>query len=117
MSSEFRHRASLAFNFVLAVTVVVLALLGSEPAPAPSAIEVSPGIMTNETLVFTKHPKLPKFPRYTDIASASDRRRWVIDQLRAMGVPNDVLALVARVDRDAQWDSRFEGRRIPITRR
>ena len=70
--------------------------------PAPSAIEVSRGKttnqashgkMTNETPVLTNQPKLPQ---YGDIESASDRRRAIIDQLRAMGVPNDVLALVAR---------------------
>lgn len=32
----------------------------------------------------------------------------MVDQLRAMGVPNDVLALVARVDFEVQWDSRFD---------
>jgi hypothetical protein len=108
MSSEFRRQASLVLNVVLAVTVVVLALHKLNRASAPSAVEASPGKMTNETPVFTKQPKLPKLPRYTDMASASDRRRWMVDQLRAMGVPNDVLALVAQVDREVEWDSRFE---------
>jgi hypothetical protein len=114
MSSELRHQASLALNFVLAVTVVGLALYKLARASAPSAIEAGPGKttneisprkMANETPVFTQQPKLP---RYADIESASDRRRAIIDQLRAMGVPNDVLALVAREDFEVQWDSRFE---------
>lgn len=45
---------------------------------------------------------------YADIKSPSGRRRSVIDQLRAMGVPNDLLALVARVDFEAGWESRFK---------
>jgi len=105
MSREFRNQASLVLNVVLAVTVVVLVLHKSERAPAPSAREVSPGKMTNETPVFTNQPKLP---RYTDIASASDRRRWLIDQLRAAGVPNNVLARVVLSDLDEGWQSRFE---------
>ncbi|MGA2853078.1 MAG: hypothetical protein ABSE90_02945, partial [Verrucomicrobiota bacterium] len=114
MSSEFSHQASLVLNFVLAVTVVGLALHKLAHASAPSAIEAGPGITTNEVSpgkvaneapVFTKQPKLP---RYADIKSASDRRGWIVDQLRAMGVPNDVLALVALEDFEAQWDSRFE---------
>jgi hypothetical protein len=109
MSREFRHQASLVLNVVLAVTVVVLALHKSERAPAPSAREVRPERMTNETMtnetpVFTKQPKLPQ---YTDIASASDRRRWLVDQLRAAGVPNNVLGRVALSDLDEGWDKRF----------
>ncbi len=110
MSSEFRHQTSVVLNVVLAVTVVVLALHKLNHTSA--AIEVSPGKMTNETRVSTKHPKAPpmqpKLPQYMDIASAADRRRLIVDQLRAMGAPNDVLALVARVDREVQWESRFE---------
>ncbi len=105
MSREFRHLVSLVLNVVLAVTVVVLVLHKSERATAPSAREVSPEKMTNETPVFTDQPKSPQ---YTDIASASDRRRWLIDQLRAAGVPNNVLARVALSDLDEGWDKRFE---------
>jgi hypothetical protein len=112
MSSEFRHQVSLALNVVLAVTIVVLALHNLGRASAPSEIspgkmtnEVNPAKMTNETPAFTEKSKLPRF---ADFASASDRRRWMVDRLRAMGVPNDVLALVARVDFEVQWDSRFK---------
>ena len=105
MSSEFRHQASLVLNVVLAVTVVVLAMHKSERVPAPSAGEVRPGKMTNETPAFIKQSKLP---RYTDIASASDRRRWIVDQLRAAGVPNDVLARFVKSDLEASWEDRFK---------
>ena len=99
MSSEFRHRASFVLNVVLAVAAVVLALHRSEPAPAASAIEVNPA----ETPVFTQQPQLP---RYTETASASDQRRWLIDQLRAMGVPNDILARIVLKDLDQRWNKR-----------
>jgi hypothetical protein len=113
MSSEFRYRASLALNVVLAVTVVVSVLRKSErsSAPSPSAPEISPGKevstgeIANETRVFTN---LPKVPRYTDIASASDRRRWIVGQLRAAGVPNKILARVVLSDLEEHWERRFE---------
>jgi hypothetical protein len=91
MSSKFRHRASLVLNVVLAVTAVALVLHRPKPAPVASIK------MTNETPVFTHEPKLPQYP---DVASASDQRRWLVDQLRAMGVPNKVLARVVLADLD-----------------
>ncbi len=105
MSREFRNRVSLVLNVVLAVTVVVLARHKSERAPAPSAREVGPGQMTNAAAVFTNQTKLA---RYTDMASASDRRRWIIDQLRAAGVPNNVLARVVLSDLEDGWQKRLE---------
>jgi hypothetical protein len=111
MSSEFSRRTPLALNIVLAATVVALAVHKLNRSPAP--LEVEPGeitnefnhgIVTNEMAVFTEPPKLP---RYADFASATDRRLWLVDPLRAMGVPNDMLALVARQDFEVQWDSRF----------
>src|SRR5687767_3489483 len=114
MSSEFRHRALLVLNVVLAVTVAALTVGKLDRASAPPTIEVSPVKMTNEvrkektadeTPVFTQEPKLPQ---YADIKSASDRRRLIIDQLRAMGVPNEILGRVARVDFEVEWDSRFQ---------
>jgi hypothetical protein len=101
MSSEFRHQVSLVLNFVLAVTAMVLALPRSNPTPA------APVKMTNESPVFTKLPELPpKLPQYPSVASASDQRRWLIDQLRAMGVPNNILARVVMKDLDKGWNKR-----------
>jgi hypothetical protein len=103
MSGEFRHHASLVLNVVLAVTVVVLALRKSERAP--SAREVNPETLTNKTPAFSNQPKSPQDTNFT---SASDRRRRIIDQLRAAGIPNDVLARIAMADLDEGWDRRFE---------
>ena len=104
MSSTFRHQISVVLNVVLAITVVVLAVYKLNFASA----EVSPGKITKETRIFPKQPKAPKVLQHPDIASAADRRRSIIDQLRAMGASNEVLALVARMDREVEWDSRFE---------
>jgi hypothetical protein len=100
-----RQQVSLALNAVLAVTVVVLVLNKSERAPAPSAPEVTAGTKMNETPVFTNEPKLAQ---YADIASASERRRWLVDQLRAAGVPNNVLARTVLSELEEDWQTRFE---------
>jgi hypothetical protein len=105
MSREFRFQASLLLNVVLAVTVVVLVLRKSEPSSAPSASEAGPGTMTNETPVLANRPKLPPYPRQ---ASASDQRRWLVDQLREAGVPNSVLGRFVLADLDEGWQKRFE---------
>jgi hypothetical protein len=101
MSSEFRHRASLALNVVLSVAAVVLVLHRSDPTPMESLN------LTNETPVETPVlTKPPKGPRYPEAVSASDQRRWLIDQLRAMGVPNKVLAQIVLEDLDWGWNKR-----------
>src|ERR1041385_9568181 len=109
MSREFPHRASLALNLLLAVTIVALVLGKSPRAPAPSA-DVNPAKspnelpVTRETPIITAQPKLLQYP---DNGSASDRRRWV-EQLRAAGVPNKILARVVLADLDDDWDRRIE---------
>src|SRR5436190_397627 len=114
MSRVFCRRASLVLNAVLAVTVAVLILHELNGASTPSPIQVSPGKMVGEvspgktTRDLSMDTEPLDLPRYADIKSASDRRRAIIDQLRAIGVPNDILARVAQVDFEEQWDSRFE---------
>jgi hypothetical protein len=109
MSREFRHQASLVLNVILLVTVVSLVLRKPERPVASNGSEISSGITTNETAltsrarVSSSRPKLP----YTDIASVSDRRQW-IDELRAAGVPNKILAQVVLADFEEQWNKRVE---------
>ena len=116
MSSNLRDRAPALLCVFLALTVTVLAL--HQSVRRPSALRsTEPG--TNATANATESgpalrpaPALAaSLPRYSGIASASERRRWLVDQLRAMGVPNDVLALVALEDFEVEWDRRFEGSR------
>ncbi len=97
MSSEFRHRLSLGLNVLLAMTAAVLAMSKSKSTPAASAIEVT--AVTDEAPVMRE----PNRPQSTDAASASDKRRWLVDQLRAMGVPNEILARVVQEDLYAGW--------------
>jgi hypothetical protein len=99
MSSDFRYRASLVLSVILAVTAVVLALHRSEPAPAPVISDI-PAATTNEKPL-TKRSKSPGYP---GAVSASDQRRWLVDQLRAMGVPNKVLSRVVLDDLDWKWN-------------
>jgi hypothetical protein len=100
MSNEFRHRASLVLNVVLAVAAVVLVLHKSKPAPAAPPIEISP-----ETTAKATPPPEWKAPLYSEAASPSEKRRWLVDQLRTMGVPNKVLARIVLADLDKQWTS------------
>lgn len=104
MSRKFQ--ASLGLNVVLAGAVVALAVHKSQPAPALSAGEFAAEKVTAETSqVATSQPKSPQ---YAESASAPDRRRWLVDQLRAAGVPNNVLARVVQSDLEEQWQQRFE---------
>lgn len=48
----------------------------------------------------------PAAARFPDAASASDQRRWVVDQLRLMGVPNRVLGRIVLDDLDWAWNKR-----------
>jgi hypothetical protein len=110
MSREFRHQTSLVLNVLLAVIVVALVLHISRRIPPPSDREVNPE-KTNDTLPKTEtsaSTSQSKSPQYSDIASTPDRRRWLVDQLRAAGVPNDVLARVVLSDLESGWQMRFE---------
>ena len=99
MSSEFRHRASLGLNVVLPLIAMVLVFYRSEPA---GASKVSPQ-RPDDTPARVRQPQSPHYP---SMASASDQRRWLVDQLRAMGVPNRVLARIVLADLDWAWNKR-----------
>lgn len=114
MSRAFLRQISLILNGVLVVTVAVLTLHRLEHMPAlrPAGVNLpkrtdrlEPVKTANKASVISK---APQSQQYTDFTSASDRRRWMIDRLRAMGVPNDTLALIARMDLEVQWDGRFQ---------
>jgi len=112
MSSEFRHQASLLLNVFLVIAVGLLAVHKLARASAPPPVQAVHETTIKEVSL-RKTPNAPPLvnqpltPRYANIASALERRRWIIDQLRAIGVPDDTLALVARVDFDVEWEGRF----------
>ena len=113
MSGEFCHRLSLALNAVLAITVGGLALHRTARGSVPATIAAGPGTTNGvrwrqaaaENPVIAPQPALAQ---YSEFPNELDRRRWIIDELRKMGVPNDALALVARADFEVQWEGRFE---------
>jgi hypothetical protein len=114
MSSQFRHRASLLSNIILVGIVVALGFHKLTRASVPTVAAIAPGSLTNEVHPRTVVKETPvvippsQSPLPAEFKSPSDRRRWLIDELRAMGVPNEVLGRVARIDFEVQWDSRFD---------
>ena len=116
MSNAFRRKVSFLSNILLALIVAVLALHKWTKPSAASNPEKDSAKAKDEVSLQETATKAPvpgaklktEFPRFTETKSPSDRRRWMIDQLRLMGVPNEVLGRVARVDFEAQWESRFD---------
>jgi hypothetical protein len=111
MTREFRHRASLALNAVLFVTVVALGLDKLGRSLAPSSGEAGPGKTTNPALAEgekTASITRQNLAQYSDFPSPTDRRRWLADELRAAGVPNRIIARVTLDDLQEGWDRRFE---------
>jgi len=100
MSREFRERAPLALNVILAVMAVALILHRPAPMPA-SAIKTTNEAPVAPPVIVTSQPESPS---RQDAASAADRRRWLIDQLRAMGVPDKILARIVLANLDKQWN-------------
>src|SRR5262249_22816661 len=81
------------------------ALQKPERTPAPPIRESASETHKTETPAILTQPKLPP---YTAIASEPDRRRWLVDQLRAAGVPNDIVARFVLAEVDTGWQKRFD---------
>ncbi len=105
MSRELRLQLSLAFNLLLVVTVLALVLHKSGRAPAPIVPETGAEVITAKHPVVIEQLKLPHYP---GIASETDRRRWLVDQLRAAGVPNNVVARMVLAELDEGSQKRFD---------
>ena len=95
--SNLRYRVSFALNIILAVSALALALHKPKSAPTAST-EAEATTISNEP-----HSIVRSQPRFMEGASPADQRRWLIDQLRAMGVPNKILARIVQADLDANW--------------
>lgn len=95
--NKFSHKVSLALNIVLAISAAALVWHKSPPETGAARVDSAPP--PDETRVVRQ----PKSPRFTEGASPADQRRWLIDQLRAMGMPNKILARIAQADIDACW--------------
>ena len=96
MSSNLRRRTLLVLNVGLAATAMILAW---RKFGAPAAVE---GVSTKAAAKgFTRDATAPHYPA---TVSPADQRRWLVDRLRAMGVPNQILARVAMKDLDQRWN-------------
>ena len=104
MSKRSRYPLSLLLNGVLILAVGMLALYRTAGETGPAA----GSIRSATTSLPPVSVRRPEPPRYTGISSGSERRRTIIDRLRAKGVPDEILARVALVDFEAQWDERFD---------
>jgi hypothetical protein len=97
MNSNFLRRSSFVLNVVLAGAAIALASYQPQRPPVTASVKI-----VEETPAAT--PVLvPQAPHFPETASASDKRRWLVDQLRAMGVPNKILARVVWADLDKGW--------------
>jgi hypothetical protein len=104
MSRPVLKRLSLTLNVALAVTLVfVAAYRPNRPVPAlPATEDVDP---TETPTPFQM--VLPTAPsRFNAAATESDQRRFIVDELRKMGVPNNVLARIVLADLDWNWNKR-----------
>lgn len=106
MKVEGRYRVSVLLNLVLAATVVALVVAHSPQPRASARDELTPEKARHDGFPTTS--EAPPRLQYGDIASESARRRFVIDQLRAAGVPNKILARVAVADFEEQWQKRLD---------
>jgi hypothetical protein len=92
-------------NLFLVVTLLVLVQHKSGRAPAPPVREAVAETITAKQHVVSDQPKSPQ---YSGVASETDRRRWLVDQLRAAGVPNNVVARMVLAELDEDWQKRFD---------
>lgn len=98
MNNQVSHQVSLGLNILLAVIAAGMVLHRPKPVAAPGAQE--PVAAASETRHSTASSQSPRF---SPEAPRSDQRRWLVDELRAMGVPNKILTRIVQQDIDANW--------------
>ena len=98
MNSFFR-RASFVLNIMLALATAMLAL--KRPALARAPYRSTP--LLSETPGPAIAVEEPSTSDYAEAASVPDRRRWLVGQLRTMGVPAKIQARFVLADIEAGW--------------
>lgn len=98
MNRNFYFRASWTLNLILAVAAA--AFLLQKPT---SAVHGSVTVVAPPTTRAAKTAAPMTDAAYVPTASASDQRRWLVDELRAMGMSNRELAEIVLADLDAAW--------------
>ena len=97
MNNDLWRRTFVMVNVGLAATAVLLAVRKFEPAPVTTA--------TSSNAAPKPSPaRIAPSDGFPGTANVADQRRWLIEQLRAMGVPNRVLARVVLKDLDQRWN-------------
>lgn len=101
--NRFRQ-ASFALNIGLLTTAVFLAMSGEKP----DARHPNPTGRSSHLESLRPTQPAPEHPvaSYTATAPPSDQRRWLVDQLRGMGVPTPVLARIVMANIDSEWTKR-----------
>lgn len=109
MTRDFRFGVSIALNIVLvAVVLVLIRHRAYRGDAAASPIADQSNAITHGTAVHVNQSGTGTSHRYAEISSATDRRRFVVDQLRAAGVPNAILARFALADIEEYWQRHAE---------
>ena len=98
------YRFSLLLNVLLAVAVVVaVTRRPSESRPAP-AMATSKQAAAAETAKSAQ----PRMPSAEGESAGPALRRQLVDELRAKGVPENVLARFVYADIEESWAPRYE---------
>lgn len=103
MPSRVGHRLSWTLNAILAAAAVAL-VLAPNHAARPAVVSAAPP--SAAAAPARDLPARSDSPVYSANWSPQVQRRWLIDELRAMGVPNAMLADVVLADLDADWTKR-----------
>ena len=106
MKNLISPRSSLLLNVALAAAATALAL--HRPAPASSEHKAAPVASGSSASVVSSAPeaRVALSPYTEESTPLAERRRWLVDQLRAMGVPNSTLARIVLSDIEAYWTPR-----------
>ncbi len=106
MQNLISLRASLLLNVLLVAAATVLAL--HRPAPASPETKAAPVALGSPALALSSVPDaaVASSPYTEKSAPLAERRRWLVDQLRAMGTPNSTLARIVLADIEAYWTPR-----------
>ncbi len=99
MNRDFLRRLLVVLNVGLGVSAVILVW----PRGAVVQTTTSPSSRAAPARAPATEPSSLHFP---DAETPAKQRRWLVDQLRAMGVPNQVLARVVMKDLDQRWNKR-----------
>lgn len=114
MSRFLSFKASFALNVLLAIAISTMVFrqlhrkIDGATAP-PDLTEVEASTDSEPMLSDELPSEQVGLSGYSEISSPTERRRQMIDRLRALGVPNELLGRVAKVDFEVEWDHRFEG--------